>query len=189
MVIFAPDPGPTPDADLVEAVNRGSIDAFGELYARYRDWAFRLAHRFAGNEQDALRVLHDAFACLLRKAPRLELHAKLTTFLYPVVKNLAKTRQSQNGRATPGDPIDSTLGQVAAYGGVSPESAKADLAAALSALPEAQREVLLMRCVDDMPLADIVEVLAIPLGTVRSHLHGALNSLRDDPRTRSYFEP
>ena len=55
-------------------------------------------------------------------------------------------------------------------------------------LPEAQREVLLMRFVDGLTLAEIAEALAIPLGTVKSRLHNALRALRDDPRVREYFE-
>ncbi len=98
MVKFDPDPGPTPDADLLEALGRGSIAAFEELYQRHRDWVLRLAYRFTGRQDDALDVLQDSFAYLLKKTPRLQLHAKLTTLLYPVVKNLAVTILRKRGR-------------------------------------------------------------------------------------------
>ena len=55
-------------------------------------------------------------------------------------------------------------------------------------LPAAQREVLIMRFVDGLSLADIAAALSIPQGTVKSRLHHAIKTLRDDPRTRSYFE-
>ena len=57
----------------------------------------------------------------------------------------------------------------------------------LSMLPPGQRQVLLMRFVDDMTLAEIALALEIPEGTVKSRLHNALAALRDDPRTRQYF--
>jgi RNA polymerase sigma-70 factor (ECF subfamily) len=63
------------------------------------------------------------------------------------------------------------------------------LAEALSNLGDGQREVVLMRFVDDMKLAQIAEALDIPLGTVKSRLHNALKKLRADERTRHYFEP
>ncbi len=50
------------------------------------------------------------------------------------------------------------------------------------------REVVLMRFVDDLSLQEIAAALAIPTGTVKSRLHNALATLRDDPRTRRYFE-
>ena len=64
-----------------------------------------------------------------------------------------------------------------------------DLAAVLSRLPEAHREVLLMRFVDDLKIHEIAEALSIPSGTVKSRLHNGLQMLRDDPLARRYFEP
>lgn len=57
----------------------------------------------------------------------------------------------------------------------------------MAALPETHREVVLMRFVDDMSLGEIAEALGIPLGTVKSRLHNALETLRHDPATRRYF--
>jgi RNA polymerase sigma-70 factor (ECF subfamily) len=54
----------------------------------------------------------------------------------------------------------------------------------LANLPLKQREVLLLRFVDGFSLDEIADALEIPLGTVKSRLHTALNTLRDDPRTR-----
>jgi RNA polymerase sigma-70 factor (ECF subfamily) len=58
----------------------------------------------------------------------------------------------------------------------------------LAALPEAQREVLLMRFVDGMSLQEIAAALSIPEGTVKSRMHNALSALKSDPCVRSYFE-
>jgi RNA polymerase sigma-70 factor (ECF subfamily) len=44
-----------------------------------------------------------------------------------------------------------------------------------------------MRFVDDMALDEIAVALEIPVGTVKSRLHRALETLRDDPRARVYF--
>jgi RNA polymerase sigma-70 factor (ECF subfamily) len=54
-------------------------------------------------------------------------------------------------------------------------------------LSAGQREVLLARFVDEMSLEEIAAALEIPLGTVKSRIHNALATLRDDPRTRNYF--
>ena len=56
-------------------------------------------------------------------------------------------------------------------------------------LPDGQREVLLMRVVDDMAVAEIALALGIPEGTVKSRLHHALAALRDDPGARESFGP
>jgi len=61
------------DQELIELVNQGNPDAFEVLYRRYRDWVYRLAWRFTGNEQDALDVLQETFTYLLGNSPALSL--------------------------------------------------------------------------------------------------------------------
>ena len=174
------------DGQLVRALNDGDASAFDGLYYRHRDWVLRLAHRFTGNGEDALDVLQETFSYLFRKFPGFVLSASMTTFLYPVVKNLSiaarrkRTRQPQLGEGRP-DPAAPTPIDYAA--------GRAELAAVLSALPEAQREVLLMRFVDGMSLAEIAEVMGVPEGTVKSRIHNAIATLRKDRRTADYFDP
>jgi len=181
--LAASEPGD--DQALVEAANRGDVAAFEALYHRYRDWVVRLAWRFTGNREDALDVLQETFAYLLRKLPRLRLSARMTTFLYPVVKNLALAVVRRRRRLA----FDNeALREVAARAEAHAEASRVELAAVLAALPEGQREVVLMRFVDDMSLQEIATALEIPLGTVKSRLHNALKALRDDERTRRYFE-
>ena len=55
----------------------------------------------------------------------------------------------------------------------------------LSALPETHREVLLMRFVDGMSLAEVAAALSIPEGTVKSRIHNAIATLRTDERWRA----
>jgi RNA polymerase sigma-70 factor (ECF subfamily) len=44
-----------------------------------------------------------------------------------------------------------------------------------------------MKYIDEMSQEEIAEALNVPLGTVKSRLHRALQILRDDERTHSYF--
>jgi RNA polymerase sigma-70 factor (ECF subfamily) len=174
---------PRSDPELVEATNRGDPAAFEALYLRHRDWAVRLARRFTGNREDALDVLQETFAYWLRKFPGFHLTASVTTFLYPVVKNLSLGVRRKAKRFAPDDAVLDTVPAPSQEASAS----RADLAAVLSSLPEAHRETLLMRFVDGMSLDQIAAALGIPLGTVKSRLHNALRTLREDARTRAYF--
>ena len=176
---------PRSDEQLVQALNGGEAAAFEALYYRYRDWVARLAQRFCGNETDALDVLQETFLYLHRKFPGFVLSARLTTFLYPVVKHLALAARRKRGR------MGGDLGAVelmAAPPEVSPQAGLEDLRSVLSVVPEIHREVLLMRYVDDMSLEEIASALEIPLGTVKSRIHNALKMLAADERTRRFFE-
>jgi len=63
------------------------------------------------------------------------------------------------------------------------------LDAALAALSPERREVLTLRFVDDLSLAEIAVALDVPLGTVKSRLHLGLKQLRDDSRIKDLLGP
>ena len=164
------------------SANAGEHPAFEALYRRYRDWVVAVAFRLTGNRDDALDVLQEAFAYLWRKVPGLRLTSSMKTFLYPAVKHLSVSMLRKKLRyASDGEALASVAAPEAGLSG------REDLAAAMRALAEAQREVVLMRFVDGMSLQEIAEALDVPVGTVKSRLHNALRFLRDDPRTRDYF--
>ena len=172
------------DQELIELVNEGDADAFEALYYRYRDWIYHLAWRFTGNRQDTLDVLQETFTYLLGKFPGFSLTASMTTFLYPVVKHLSLAVRSKNRRFITDEEI---LSELPAPVLKDTQSSRSELASVLTVLPDEQREVLLMRFVDDMTLQEIATALNIPVGTVKSRLHHALNTLRQDSRTKDYF--
>ncbi|MHC4172901.1 MAG: RNA polymerase sigma factor [Planctomycetota bacterium] len=172
------------DEKLIELANKGDAEAFENLYYRYRDWVYHLAWRFTGNQEDALDVLQETFAYLLKKFPGFQLTASMTTFLYPVVKHISFTIRR---RSHPHVYTEEALSQIPASASENTPDVRVELAAVLRGLPEKQREILLMRFVDDMSMEEIASALNIPLGTVKSRLHNALHRLRQDHRARDYF--
>ena len=174
------------DQELVAAVNGGDWGAFDALYYRYRDWTFRLAWRFSGNEVDAQDVVQEVFVYLAGKLRvGLDLRAGMTTLLYPAVKHTALALKQKRGRMR-GMPEEMEVEAVPAAAEL--EGVRAELAEVLRGLSEAHREVLLMRFVDDMTLEEIGVALGVPVGTVKSRLHHAIGGLKEDPRMRRHFE-
>ena len=172
------------DEELVELANKGDPDAFEAIYYRYRDWVYRLAWRFTGNQDQALDVLQETFIYLLKKFPNFKLTARMTTFLYPVVKHLSLAiGRGYRHQINPDEFLNELPSPVPKNIGGS----RAELAAVLDVLPDEQREVILMRFVDDMKIVEIAKALNIPVGTVKSRSHNALQTLRHDRRTRDYF--
>ena len=172
------------DADLIEAANAGDASAFEALYLRHREWAANLAFRFTADRDMALDVLQDTFVYFVRKFPGFVLTCQLRSFLYPVVKNLSLTARMKASRYKSEDelfreieapaPADDSFGEALRH--------------AIRSLPEAHREVLLLRFMEDMSLAEIAEALNIPLGTAKSRLHHAIESLRQNPQTKLLFD-
>lgn len=173
------------DAELVAALNAGDASAFESLYLRHREWVFRVARRYAPAGEDPADITHEVFLALLRQFPGFRLTSRLTTYLFPIARHAALARaraRETEARLRPNAVREDK------YAALSPSGASPEFAAAVDALPPGQREVLLMRAVDEMALEEISLALAIPLGTVKSRLHAALQALRADGRARRYFE-
>lgn len=138
---------------LIDGARRGDEASFEKLYRRHRDYVLKIAARYGVTGDAALDVLQETFFYFFRKLPTFEHRARFTTFLYPVVKNLALKKKMNGVRLVPFEAVQT--------------------------LSDEHREVALLRFVDDMSLQEIAEALAIPIGTVKSRLHHALDRLRD----------
>lgn len=171
---------------LVQLAARGDATAFAVLFNRHKDYAMRLAVRFSGDHEVAADVVQETFIYLMRKMPTLTLTAKLTTYLYPIVKNVAFTARRKErptlrlvGREDEEGPRSGVERERPTVGAFE---------AVVGQLPEHQREVLLLRFVDDMSMEEIAAAVGIPVGTVKSRLHLAIKALREDPATARAFE-
>jgi RNA polymerase sigma-70 factor, ECF subfamily len=165
------------DEELVAAGNAGDDGALAGIYWRYREWAAAVAFRFTGDRDSAQDVVQEAFAYLFGKFPGFRLRAKLTTVLYPAVRNIALAQKRKKRPEAVGDGLK-VVGGASAAPIVAEPAIGGMLAAALARLPEGQREVLLMRVVDEMSVAEIALALGIPEGTVKSRLHHAVAAMR-----------
>jgi RNA polymerase sigma-70 factor (ECF subfamily) len=164
------------DQELITAIAKGDTGCFETLYRRHRDFVWRTALRIiGGDEHAAMDVSQEVFAWLLQRCrTRLTLTAKLSTFLYPAIRNIALTRVRRTSREV--------LGEVPDRPAPAEPQVSDTLEVLLATLPEAQREVLLLRFVEDMSLLEIAAALEIPTGTVKSRLHHALEAIRRSPR-------
>lgn len=175
---------PRADALLVGLASRGDEEAFLALYKRHRSFVISVARRYTRDESEALDVLQDTFAYLVKKLPTLRLTSKLSTFLYPAVRNIALTIRRKD-RMVALSPTHDTAGKAAP---ASPETGPRPIEKVVADLPEGQREVLILRFVNDLSLREIAAVLGIPIGTVKSRLHQAIATLRQDPKTQQLFD-
>ncbi|MFN7960458.1 MAG: sigma-70 family RNA polymerase sigma factor [Thermoanaerobaculia bacterium] len=175
------------ESELVNRARSGDSAACDELARRYRQPAYLLALQLLGDPDDALDVAQDALLRFFSKLNRFNSGLPVKPWLLSIVRNRAVdlVRRRKVRRA---EPIETE------EGGYRPELvdreddpetsfARRELAErlweSLRALPEAQREILVLRDYQDLSYAEIAEVLGVPLGTVMSRLHRARASLRE----------
>jgi len=78
----------TSDEELMLAVGKGDLNAFGEIVLRHQHSAWNIAYRFLGNETDAEDVVQEAFLKLLDAAEQYRPIALFRTYLHCIVTRL-----------------------------------------------------------------------------------------------------
>ncbi len=176
------DPTST-DSVLVTAARQGDREALEALLRRHQDRLHGLCRRMLGNDHDAEDATQEAMIAIVRGLPRFDGRSAFSTWAYRVTTNAALDelrRKGRRPRPTAGEDHESA---VPADGRLDPQeaiSARLDVDAALQLLPEDQRAAVVLRDLLDLDYAEIAEVLAIPIGTVRSRIargRGAIASL------------
>lgn len=183
----------TEDAALVEACIQGAPQAFDELVRRHKDRVFNVLWRCLGNEEDALDAAQEVFVRAYRGLHGFAGRARLSTWLYSIAANLARTR-IRDGHRKGRDRQVSLDGLDEAAPGASERFARVDvtprdeaqrrelddlLQEALDRLPEHYRTPFVLRVIEGLSYAEIAEMLDLPAGTVKSRLNEARRRLRD----------
>ena len=153
---------------LVPRARVGDHDALEVLLDRHADRVHAVCRRMLGNREDALDATQEALIAVARGISRFDGRSAFTTWLYRVAANAALDEGRRVARRprpfeTPPDPV----------GDPSPEDAvgaRIDIDAALAALPEEFRVVVVLRDLCDLDYAEIAAVLEVPPGTVRSRI-------------------
>lgn len=177
---MAASPGPVadPDADLLRQVADGDARAWSRLVDRHLPRLHAFAWRLLGSASDAEDVAQDVFERALRHAPRWQPGAAtFSTWLHGVALNLCRDRLR---RRRPESPPDDSLASDAD----TPEQSAAQrqlqrrVRAALDALPERQREAIVLSHYQELPQAEAAALLGIGEHAYESLLARARRGLR-----------
>ncbi|MDH2428510.1 sigma-70 family RNA polymerase sigma factor [Sphaerisporangium sp. TRM90804] len=166
------------DALLVVRAQLGDRRALAELVGRWHAPVWRYVRRMLGASGDADDVSQEVWAAALRALPRLDRPGRFAPWLYTIARRsvMNQLRAGYDARrAGAGDPEDA--------GHVTEEEAgavldRAQVAEGLAALVPREREVLILFHLEDLSLEECAQVLAVPVGTVKSRLFHARRSLR-----------
>jgi RNA polymerase sigma-70 factor (ECF subfamily) len=178
---------PVSDHLLLDRFASGDRKALEELFHRYRQPAYRVAHRLLGNEADALDAVQDGFAKALAHLQGFQGRSAFKTWLLRVVSNAALDLGRQRGRrealsldAAPTDEAFAPQLLTADEAGRGLEQADLRLLLdrALATLSEAQRQTFVLHADAELSYREVADVLNISIGTVMSRLFYARQKLR-----------
>lgn len=156
---------------------RGEPDALAELVRTFERRLFFYVRRMLAEEEEAWQVLQDVWLAVLSRIDQLREPGRLPQWLYAITRNTLMShlrgRYAERERLGPEaeEPVDED----------DPLARYADaerVYAGLARLPLVDREVLTLCFLEDLSIAEIAEILAIPPGTVKSRLFKARRALR-----------
>ena len=172
------------DTELVAKVADGDERAFLALYDRYASRVHALTLRILGNSMLAEEATQDTFLKLWSRARQyLAERGSLLVWLLTIARRTALDRLRLEGRrptlSSSEDP-DTTWQSIADEDSLSSEARWRSMYFAVQSLPEEQRQVIELAYYQGMSQSEIAEVLGWPLGTVKSRLRAAMESLRQE---------
>lgn len=188
-----PDPNAA-DAALVLAIAAGDRRALAALYARHASSMLGLGVRVLRDRRDAEDILHDVFLEVWRRAHTYDAtRASVRGWLFLMMRCRALDRRKSHAVALrtsldAGDG-DQTLARAAHWNDGHTAAASGEAAllaidhkravAALGALPEAQRAVVVLGYFEGLSSSEIATELGLPIGTVKSRVAAAMRALRE----------
>ncbi len=152
-------------------------EAFVREALTYVDSLYGTALRLTRRPADAEDLVQDTYLKAFRSASQFQRGTNLKAWLFTILHNTFRNMLRHDGR-NPIDVDSEYVEQAPAYGPTdhSPEelltraSLDVDLQAALDALPDAFRQAVWLRDVEELSYAEIAQVLAVPIGTVMSRI-------------------
>ncbi len=199
-----PVPADSTDEALLEAVRRGqgravgsaraSHAAFAELVRRYQHELYGYLRRYLGHDDLAEDVFQNTFLAVFTKVRHYQPGRAAKPWLYAVATNQAidalrrqrRRLEVRTGSAPTDASLDARPGldqlpTAAPDPADAAENAEAhaQVRAAVDALPDLLRQVVVLAYFQGLKYQEIAEALSIPLGTVKSRLHAAMAKLTD----------
>jgi len=158
------------------AFARGSADAFSVLFLRYKQPLFGFFRRRLADPSQAEELTQETFLAVLRASARYEACALFRTYLYAIGFRILRAHRRKTAfRAA-------FLGaQIEGHEPGMESSVSSDVVVrqAVGKLEPLDGEILMLREFEQLSYAEIAEVLALPVNTVRSRLFRARMALHD----------
>lgn len=161
------------DEQLILEFQKGSRDAFREIFERYREPLYGFFRRRLENPARAEELTQECFLALVRNAARYEPRASFRSYLYGIAINVVSAERRKMGRE-----IEQNENHDHAAIEADPDAALW-VRRALEELEKTDREILMLREYEQLSYSEIAALLRLPINTVRSRLFRARMALKD----------
>lgn len=163
------------ERQLVIRAQQGDHDAFDQLAFRVVDRLYSVAYRILRNGPNAEDATQQALVTIWRQLPGLRDPDRFDAWAYRLLVNASYAEHRQRRREAPPGSLTDGATDDDPYLSVHDRD---QLERGFQRLSAEQRAVLVLQHYLEMSHDEMAEVLGIPVGTVRSRLHGARGAMR-----------
>ncbi len=198
MVLSMSTTAPTNDEqDLIRRLQAGEQAAYAEMVEQYAGRIYNLALRLMGDEAAAEDVLQETFLNAFRAIGRFEGRSRLGTWLYRIANNTAlmQLRKKEPATFSLDSPLETDEGEeiprqffdfcCLPERDLLSDEARAEMRAAIDALPESLRVVFVLRDIEGLSTRETADTLGLSVPAVKTRLMRARLALRE--RLSAYF--
>jgi RNA polymerase sigma-70 factor (ECF subfamily) len=181
------------DLELVRRVQSGDKKAFDVLVLKYQQKVISLVTRYVHDHHLAMDVAQEAFIKAYRGLKNFRGDSAFYTWMYRIAINTAKNHLVSQSRRLPANDIDAQ--EAEQYGGesalkeyASPEreslrdEIRMTIIRAIQKLPTDLRTAITLREIDGLSYEEIAVAMECPIGTVRSRIFRARESIDKELR-------
>lgn len=172
------------EGELLAAARTGDRGALAALLEKHQEKVFGFGVRMCGDPEDAKDIAQETLMTMARTVRDFRGDASLATWLYTVARSFCiKKRRRTKGAPAFHLPLDK-VDQDATSAGTTPEQsligqqARETVAAALDALDPEEREVIILRDIEELSAAEAAQAIGISVAALKSRLHRARAELR-----------
>jgi RNA polymerase sigma-70 factor, ECF subfamily len=159
----------------LDRARTGDGDAFATIVSDHEAMVFSLVYHFFHDRSRAEEIAQDVFLQLYRSLDSIESPEHLTHWLRQVTtRRCIDVIRRSKLRAV---PLDSIV-DIESNDRVADPLLDRKLRTLIAELPDMQRVILTLRYQEDLDPSEICRIVEMPVNTVKSHLHRALQSLR-----------
>lgn len=177
------------ERELVQQAKAGDRAAFAGLVSAYEGKIYNLALRYLGSREDAMDASQEVFLRVFRFLPGFQEESGFSTWIYRIGVNVCKDmlhrrlKRAEQPLEVPdeedeGRPVDVPDLRYDPEQIMEGAELRQALSDAILALPEQQREIIILRDIRGLSYEEIALALALEAGTVKSRLFRARENLR-----------
>lgn len=180
------------DDQLILECRKGNKESFEMLVHRYHQRVYALAFRYMSNEDDAYDMSQEAFIKAYRALDKFKGNSSFGTWIYRITTNVCldelRRRKRRISPVSIDEPLTNNAGDEIEKELIDPgagvdilyeqQELGSQIQAYLNELKPDHRTAIVLRDIMDLSYEEIAEVLNCSIGTVKSRINRARNSLK-----------